>query len=89
MDTIKQFRDQIEQLKKAELKKAMKKLAKGDDPEQVMQQLASGLANKFAHKPTSFAKKAVTEGRIQALNWINDIFSLDDRTKWNPPSYLN
>ena len=81
VDTIKQFREQIEQIKAAELKKAMKKLAKGDNPEQVLEQLASGLANKYAHRPTSFAKKAVTEGRVQALNWINDIFSLEDRSK--------
>ena len=79
VDTIKLLRQQIDQVKRAELEKALKRLAKGDDPEKVLTQLANGIANKYAHKPTSFAKKAVTDGRSEALTWINDIFSLEDR----------
>jgi len=78
VDTIKQFRQQVESVKKEELEKAVKKLAKGDDPEEVLQFLANGIANKFAHRPSSNLKKALSEGRVEALTWMNQIFSLDD-----------
>lgn len=78
VDTIKLFRQQVEAVKKNELEKALKNLAKGDDPEQVLKYLANGITNKFAHRPSSNLKKAMSEGRAEALTWMNEIFSLDD-----------
>lgn len=80
VDTIKLFRQQVESVKKLELEKALKKLAKGDDPEQVLQFLANGIANKYAHRPSSYLKKAMSEGRAETLGWMNELFSLDDNT---------
>ena len=46
---IQDLRERGEYLKQAELDKAHKRLAKGEDPQAVMDALAIGLTNKFLH----------------------------------------
>jgi glutamyl-tRNA reductase len=42
----------------AELERARRRLALGEDPEQVMERLARALTNKFMHAPTTALRSA-------------------------------
>ncbi len=48
---IQQLRARAEQYRTAELERARKRLAKGEDPAAVLEGLAQGLSNKFLHHP--------------------------------------
>src|SRR5262245_31233212 len=49
---IRQLRDQAEEMRRYELERALKALARGDDPKGVMETLSQGLTNKLLHAPT-------------------------------------
>lgn len=49
--TIRNLHDQLEALSNEEIDKATRRLNAGDDPEQVIRNLARALSKKFAHKP--------------------------------------
>lgn len=76
VDSIKQFRQSIEQIKHQELEKSVKQLSNGADPEAVIEALARNLANKFMHQPTTTLKKAGAEGKHDVLEIFNAIFEL-------------
>jgi glutamyl-tRNA reductase len=44
-------------LKRAELDRARKALARGEDPDAVLEALANGLAAKFLHGPTTLLQR--------------------------------
>ena len=50
--TIRALRDQTERMRRHELERAARMLAKGDDPAKVLEQLSHSLTNKFLHAPT-------------------------------------
>ncbi|NKB62094.1 MAG: glutamyl-tRNA reductase [Gammaproteobacteria bacterium] len=54
---IKSLREKANALKEAELGKALKKLQSGADAEQVVEQLAHDLTNKFVHKPSQVLRQ--------------------------------
>jgi glutamyl-tRNA reductase len=54
---IRQLRDQAEELRRLELERALKALARGDDPALVLEALSQGLTNKLLHAPTQALKK--------------------------------
>jgi glutamyl-tRNA reductase len=54
---IRQLRDQAEELRRQELERALKALARGDDPAAVLDALSQGLTNKLLHAPTQALKK--------------------------------
>ena len=62
----------------AELKRAQRRLARGDDPQQVMEQLARALTNKFTHAPSDALKKAGHDGDAQLLDAARRLFNLGD-----------
>lgn len=49
---IRAFREQAEELRKHELERAMRALARGEDPSKALESLSHGLTNKFLHGPT-------------------------------------
>ena len=59
--TIRALRDQAERMRRHELERAARMLAKGQDPATVLEQLSHSLTNKFLHAPT------------QALNHVDAI----------------
>jgi len=75
---LKVFRDQVEQLREEEVKKALKSLGKGQNPEDVLRMLAHGLTNKLIHQPTVQVRKASAEGRPEVSAWLRDLFQLSD-----------
>ena len=77
-DTIRRFRAHHDELKQAELDKALARLSKGDDPETVVSSLANQLTNKIVHVPTIEIKRASTLGRSDLLLLIEQLYGLEE-----------
>lgn len=77
VDTLKDFRQQAEAIRDAELRKALKALEKGEPPEEVMQSLARLLTNKLIHSPSVRMKKAGAEGRSDVIQVARELFELE------------
>ena len=67
VDAVKEYRQMAEQLREQELQRALRGLARGDDPQQVVTQLARTITNKLIHSPTAGLKQASAEGRHDLL----------------------
>lgn len=67
VDIVKQYRKSAEQLRQQELERALAAITRGDDPQQVVAQLARSITNKLIHSPTLGLKKASAEGRHDVL----------------------
>jgi len=74
--TVKALRSRAEQLRDAELQKALKSLARGQDPEQVLVSLARGLTNKLIHNPSIELKRASAEGREEVIDVARGLLGL-------------
>jgi glutamyl-tRNA reductase len=67
---IQDLRTRADVLRRRELERALKQLARGDAPEAVIEQLSQALTNKFLHDPMSTLREAGDEAeraRLQAL----------------------
>ena len=67
---IQDLRGRADHLRRHELERALKLLARGEAPEQVVEQLSQALTNKFLHDPMSALRDATEEAeraRLQAL----------------------
>jgi glutamyl-tRNA reductase len=49
---IRAFREQAEEIRQHELERALRALARGEDPSKALESLSHGLTNKFLHGPT-------------------------------------
>ena len=67
-----------EVLRAAEVARARKLLAGGAAPEQVIEQLARGLTNKFLHAPAQALTRAGDAERAQLLAMLHHIYQLPD-----------
>ena len=76
VDTVKALRGHAEQLRDAEVDKALKALARGDDPEQVLTAMARGLTNKLIHNPSIELKRASAEGREDVVSLARDLLGI-------------
>jgi glutamyl-tRNA reductase len=56
---IRQLRDRGEAARQAELDRAMRQLARGDDPRAVLEALSHGITNKLLHAPTQALNQPV------------------------------
>jgi glutamyl-tRNA reductase len=72
--TIRQLRDQAEQYRAAELDRARRMLARGDDPHEVMEAMSHGLVNKMLHEPTHALNHARSEERAQLVEMLQRWF---------------
>ena len=70
---IVELRRRADQYREIELARAKARLAKGDDPAQVIEALAKGLSNKFLHHPTQALSRA-GEGERESLLRAIDVF---------------
>jgi glutamyl-tRNA reductase len=75
---IVQLRGKADQYRAAELAKARSRLARGDDPEAVIESLASGIANKFLHHPTQALSRAGENEREALLRALETLFPEPD-----------
>lgn len=73
---IKSFREGLNELKQAELERALKRLKNGGDPTQVVEQLARDLINKVAHHPSQVINQADIEGNTNVIAAARKLFNL-------------
>lgn len=74
--TIRALRQHAEALRQAELERAMRLLARGDDPRQVLESLSHGLANKLMHGPTRYLNQVDGEEQSEAGLLVQRLFNL-------------
>jgi len=77
VSTIRSYRSKIDTIREAELDKARRMLAQGNDPEKVLAQLARGLTNKIIHTPSAQMKQAGFDGRSDLLEAARELLDLD------------
>ena len=71
---IVELRRRADQYREAELARARGRLARGDDPAEVLEALAKGLANKFLHHPSQALSKAPEAEREQLMRAIERLY---------------
>ncbi len=76
--TIRALRDTATAIRDAELQTAQRRLARGEDPAKVTEQLARALTNKFTHAPTDALRRADDEGNDALLTAARRLFGLDE-----------
>lgn len=74
--TIRALRDHAERSRRHELEKALKLLARGDDPQKVLEAMSSGLTNKFLHSPTHALNQVNGDDRAKFLDVIHRLYHL-------------
>jgi glutamyl-tRNA reductase len=77
VDVVKEYRTMAEQLREQELQRALRALARGDDPGQLLAQLSRGLTNKLIHAPTTGLKQASAEGRVDQLGAARRLLGME------------
>jgi glutamyl-tRNA reductase len=85
VDMVKEYRSMAEQLREQELQRALRALSRGDDPQQVIAQLARGITNKLIHAPTSGLKQASAEGRHDLLQHACRLLGLEGEAPQDSP----
>jgi len=55
---IRALRDAAERARRHEIERALRRLARGDDPQRVIEHLSHALTNKFLHAPTHAMSRA-------------------------------
>lgn len=80
LDAVKEYRSMADQLRQAEVQRAERALARGDDPQQVIAQLARTLTNKLIHAPTAGLKKASADGRQDLVDSACQLLGLEQAT---------
>jgi glutamyl-tRNA reductase len=76
--TIRALRESAEALREAELERARRRLARGEDPTKVIEQLARALTNKFTHAPTDVLRRADHDGNNTLLEAARRLFDLNE-----------
>ena len=74
--TIRSLRDKIEALGETELEDAQRRLANGENPQQVLEHFARNLSRKFAHGPSQALKQAGQEGNTSLISTVRRLFKL-------------
>jgi glutamyl-tRNA reductase len=74
--TIRALRDHAERMRRHELDRAVKLLAKGEDPQRVLDVLSHGLMNKFLHGPTHALNQSEAQERADMAALLSQIFHL-------------
>ena len=74
---IRCYRSASEKLRDEQLENALRMLAKGDDPQKVIETLANRLTNKLIHHPSIRLKELGAEGRNESLTLAADLLDLD------------
>ena len=77
VDTVKEYRAMAEQVRHAELKRAQRALARGEDPLEILLQMSRALTNKLIHAPTAGLKQASAAGRQDLINNARKLLGLD------------
>lgn len=74
--SIRALRDHAERQRRQELERALKQLARGDDPKKVMDYLSHALTNKFMHGPTQALNTVAHDERESLESWLRRLYHL-------------
>jgi glutamyl-tRNA reductase len=74
--TIRALRDAADRARRHELERAVKRLAKGDDPRAVVEQLSHALANKLLHAPTHALSHARDDDRVELAQMLARLYQI-------------
>jgi glutamyl-tRNA reductase len=74
--TIRALRDEAERARRHEVERAVRSLARGDNAQQVLEQLSHSLTNKFLHAPTHALNHANDDDREQLVNMLRRLYQL-------------
>jgi len=74
--TIRALREHADALRRAELERASRLLARGEDPHKVLEALSQGLTNKLLHAPTRFLNDAEGELHGDCAELVQRLFNL-------------
>jgi glutamyl-tRNA reductase len=80
LDAVKEYRTMAERLREQELQRGQRALARGEDPQQILAQLARTLTNKLIHAPTAGLKQASADGRQDLLQNACNLLGLEGAT---------
>ena len=75
--TIRALREHAERMRRNEAERALAAIARGDDPNAVLEQFSRALTNKFLHAPTSTLKQVSAAEREQLVNALARLHGLD------------
>lgn len=78
VDTLTALRSQAEITRDKELDKALRQLKNGKPAEDILVQLARGITNKLLHQPTIQMRKASSEGRLELLSLVQELYQLSE-----------
>jgi glutamyl-tRNA reductase len=74
--TIRALRDHAERFRRQELERAVRQLARGDDPAVVLDHLSKALTNKLLHGPTDALHHVDADERDDLENWLRRLYHL-------------
>ncbi|PID54886.1 MAG: glutamyl-tRNA reductase [Gammaproteobacteria bacterium] len=77
VDVLKAYRAGAEEIRAQELDKALRQLARGENPEVVVATLARAVTNKLIHGPTTGLKRASEAGRRDVLLSAQELLGLN------------
>jgi len=76
VDTIRAYREKLEALRGQEVAKARVMLQNGEDPYQVLGEMARALTNKIMHAPTAQLRQAGFDGQTEVLLLAKRLFDI-------------
>src|SRR5690606_19267187 len=71
---IRALRDSAERARRREMERALRRLARGDDPKSVLEQLSHGLTAKLLHAPTHALSHAGDEDREALAQLLSRLY---------------
>jgi len=74
--TLRALRDHAERLRRNEMEKAHRRLAKGEDPQAVLEAMSQGLMNKLLHDPSHALNQAEGDDRDELQQLITRLYNL-------------
>jgi glutamyl-tRNA reductase len=76
--SIRALREGADAVRDAELARARRRLARGEDPQKVIEQLARSLTNKFTHAPTTALKRSSAGENVILPEAVRKLFNPTD-----------
>jgi len=73
---IRSLRDSAERHRRHEIEKAEKALARGENPQAVLEAMSHALSNKFLHAPTHALNHASSDEREECVRVISQLYGL-------------
>lgn len=74
--TLRALRDHAERMRRHELEKAHKMLARGEDPKQVLEAMSRALMNKYLHDPSHALNQAGADERDALTRLVHRLYNL-------------